>query len=103
MTDSNVLKLSTDDLAGIRSTERPSQGNVIYIYLRAHQGIAAYRGTDRSTVMGIVEVDGVYYRVIVSVKLSERWIFDTRDEGRASRHIARLAQRAYDSSPLAAA
>jgi hypothetical protein len=98
-----VVRLDTAELNEIRATDRPVVDGVIYIYLREQDGIRTYRGSDRSTLMGIVEEDGVTYRMIMQVRAADRWVFDARDEGRASRHVGTLTRRALDTHAAAKA
>lgn len=90
----SVVRLTTDDLAEIKGTDRPVVGDVTYIYLSEHKGIKTYRGSDRTTVMGIVEEGCEALRVIVTTRVAERWLFNSRDEGRASRHVTVIVRRA---------
>lgn len=90
----DVTELTAEEFANLRSHERLNVGDAIYILLRIQGAMLLYRGADRRTALTLVEHGGEYFQVIITLKVSERWVCDARDESQAALHLTRLTTKA---------
>jgi hypothetical protein len=90
----DVTLLEADEFRTLCAQEHPEVNGVQYVLLRDQEGIRVYRGTDRRTVLALMQNGEEYRQAVITTKVSDRWIFNAGDLGQVGIRVTRLVQRA---------